>query len=408
MNSERPYDLIIWGATGFTGQLVAEYINRQYGFNQSLKWAIAGRNKAKLETLRQSLNLPQLPIILADSLQKETLVAMVKQARVICSTVGPYTLFGTPLVEACVENQTDYCDLTGEVNWMYHTIQSYHEMAKANGTRIVHTCGFDSIPSDLGVYFLQQQAKARFGEYCQHIKYRLKGASGGISGGTYASLSQVLTEASNDRDIRRALLDPYTLNPENQKEGSDLRDFSGVAFDDDFQTYIAPFIMGPINTRVVRRSHALQDFPYGKAFQYDEAMVAGKGFSGRLKAHIIRFGVGLIMTARPNSMLRKLIDYFAPNPGQGPSKQDQESGFFKVALFGQLPNSNSLRAHVIGDRDPGYGSTSKMLGESAVCLALDQDKTPQIAGILTPATAMGEVLIERLEAFAGIRFEVKN
>lgn len=406
--NHREFDIIIWGASGFTGRLVAEYLLRQYGVNKNLKWAMGGRNHSKLEKVRTELGNSEIPLVLADSNEMDTLQAMAKRTSVICTTVGPYALYGSNLVKACVDNQTDYCDLAGEVQWIRQMIDQHHEAAKSNGTRIVNCCGFDSIPSDMGVYFLQQEAKSRKGEYCQHIKLRVKALKGGPSGGTYYSLSNVMAEAAKDKSIYKTLFNPYGLNPRGEDKGPDGADLDKVVFDPDADAWISPFIMAAINTKVVRRSHALMGFPYGRDFRYDEALLTGEGLGGRAKAYLNLLPMGVMMMAKPNSLLKKAIDHFMPQPGEGPSKEERENGFFNLSLIGKFKDGSILRGKVTGDKDPGYGSTSKMLGESAVCLAKDKAKTPDVAGVLTPAVAMRKALLKRLQEHAGLQFLIKE
>lgn len=404
--NQREFDIIIWGATGFTGRLVAEYMLQKYGVDGDVKWAMGARNISKLETVQRELGAEQVPTVIADSQKEDTIENMVQRAKVICTTVGPYAQYGSSLVAACVKYQTDYCDLAGEVQWMRKMIDQYHETAQANGTRIVHTCGFDSIPSDMGVYFLQKKAKEATGNYCEHIKLRVKAMKGEMSGGTYASLNNVLAEAQEDKSIYEVLLNPYGLNPKGQQQGLDKRDLQKVVYDEDAKSWIAPFIMASINTKVVRRSHALEGFPYGKNFQYDEAMMTGDGFAGRAKGTTLLMGLGVMMAGKPGSFMRKTVDRFLPKPGEGPSKEKRESGFYKMMLLGKFADGTSFNGSVTGDRDPGYGSTSKMLAECAVCLAKDKSKTPEIGGMLTPSVAFGNVLLERLEANAGLQFKI--
>ena len=402
----KNFDLIIWGATGFTGQLVAEYLLKQYGTGGNLKWAFAGRNQKKLENVRQQLGDEAIPILIADSQDAASLNALAKQTKVICSTVGPYAKYGSSLVAACVGNGTDYCDLTGEVQWIRRMIDQHHETAKSKGVKIVHCCGFDSIPSDMGVYFLQESAKEKYGHYCQHIKLRVKAAKGGPSGGTIASLNNVLEEAQQDPSVFEILENPYSLNPIGGQSGNDQPDLAVAAFDKDFNSWIGPFIMAAINTKVVRRSHALAGYPYGKDFMYDEATLCGTGLSGRLKAQMLSSIIGMMSSGNPDTLLKKIAGRFLPKPGEGPSKNQRETGFFNLVLFGKLKNGISIKGKVKGDRDPGYGSTSKMLGESAVCLAKDRDVLPQTSGVITPSIAMGDHLLARLEKNAGLTFEL--
>lgn len=402
---DKIYDLVLWGASGFTGRLVAEYLVKQYGVGNELRWAIAGRNADKLAKIREELGATNLPILTADSLDKATLVEMVRQTKVVCSTVGPYALYGSLLVEACVENNIDYCDLTGEVQWIRKMIDTHHEAAVEKKLKIVHCCGFDSIPSEFGVYFLQKEAKARTGEYCEKIKMALKGASGGFSGGTYASLTNVITDARKDRNILKVMIKPYSLNPPDKRSGPDKPGLNNAAFDKDLKVWVSPFVMEAINSKIVRRSHALANYPYGESFRYSEVTWNGKGLSARIKANIMNFTTKVVIGAKQGSTLRKLIDKRLPKPGEGPSKEAREAGYFYMLFFGWLANGKQLKVKVKGDKDPGYGSTSKMLAESAVCLALDRENLPDAFGLITPTVAMGDVLMERLTKNAGLTFE---
>lgn len=402
MTKAKEFDLIIWGASGFTGRLVAEYLFKNYSTDQNLKWAMGGRNQAKLEKVRAEVADSTIPLVIADSQDEASLNAMVQRTKVICTTVGPYAKYGSKLVAACVAYQTHYCDLAGEVQWMRHMIDQHHEAAKANGTKIVHTCGFDSIPSDMGVYFIQQQVKARTGYFAPDIKMRVRAFKGEISGGTYASLSNVMAEAQKDKSIYAVLLNPYGLNPKGEQSGPDKRDLQTVVYDTASKSWIYPFIMAGINTKVVRRSNALADYPYGKDFRYDEAVMSGDGISGRLKGIAAAVPMGLVMLAKPGSFFKKIVDKALPKPGEGPDKAAREAGFYNLKFFITLKNGATATGKVTGDMDPGYGSTAKMLAESAICLA--KDDLPNIGGMLTPSVAMGDALLKRLEAHAGLTF----
>lgn len=402
MQNTREFDLIVWGASGFTGRLVAEYLYQKYGVGKDLSWAMAGRNQSKLERIRSEVADASVPILLGDSLDQDSLEALAKRSKVICTTVGPYGKYGSKLVAACVAQQTHYCDLAGEVTWMRDMIDQHHEAAKANGTKIVHTCGFDSIPSDMGVYFMQKQAREKTGEPATQIKMRVRGAKGGLSGGTYASLGNEMVKAEKDKSLYGVLIKPYSLNPKGEQEGPDKRDLQKVVYDETSQNWIFPFIMATINTKVVRRSNALAGYPYGKDFQYEEATMAGNGWQGKLKAYAAALPLGLISTAKPGSLLKKVVDRIMPDPGEGPSKAKREAGYFNLRFYNTLSDGSVVVGKVTGDRDPGYGSTCKMLAESAICLA--QDKTPEVAGVLTPSVAMGDALLERLQANAGLTF----
>ena len=405
MNKSREFDIIIWGASGFTGKLVAGYIFSKYGTNGDLKWAMAGRNLAKLELVRSKVADKTVPIVVADSNDDESLKEMVKRAKVICTTVGPYAKYGSKLVSVCIENQTHYCDLAGEVQWIRRMIDKHHESAVANQTKIVNCCGFDSIPSDMGVYFIQKISKAKKGQIAKQIQMRVAGASGGISGGTYESLSHVNEEAHKDKNIFKVLINPYGLNPVGEQEGLDKYDLRTIVYDKASKSWIGPFIMAAINTKIVRRSNALSGYAYGKDFRYDEATLSGKGLKGRVKGFISVIPIGLMMSAKPGSLLKRIIDKILPKAGEGPNKKQRENGFYNLRFYITYEDGSKALAKVIGDMDPGYGSTSKMLSEAAICLA--KDELSYLGGVLTPSTAMGDKLLSRLEKNAGLTFSYK-
>lgn len=405
----REFDVVVWGATGFTGQLVAEYMFRQYGVGGDVTWAIAGRNRAKLEQVANRAagnQADQLALIVADTTDQDAIVEMVQRTRVVCTTVGPYALYGTGLVEACATHGTHYCDLTGEVQWMVKTIEQFQSLAESSGAKIVHTCGFDSIPSDMGVFHLQQQMQALHSCVATEVKYRVGETAGGVSGGTIASMMNMMEEAKVDPRINEILSDPYSLNPLNMPRGEDGQDQSAALYDLDFMQWTAPFAMAGINTRVVRRSNALMGYSYGKDFRYSESMLMGNGPVGYMKATAVAGVSGLMMLSAAFSPTRSLMKQIVPKPGEGPSEQTIANGSFTIELFGRNgeDKDKSVRTRVTGDRDPGYGATSKMLAESAVCLA--KDELAEGGGILTPAAAMGDKLLERLQANAGMGFTV--
>lgn len=404
MNQSREFDIIIWGASGFTGRLVAEYLFKQYGTSGNLKWAMAGRNQQKLETVRATIADKSVPIVVADSSDETSIKQMVLRTKVICTTVGPYAIYGSKLVAACVENKAHYCDLAGEVQWMRQMIDKHHQTAQANGVKIVHSCGFDSIPSDMGVYFIQREAKVQKGQRAKKISMRVAAMKGGLSGGTYASLSKVIEQAQKDKTIYKVLTNPYGLNPPNQQEGEDRPDLMSVVFDKTSQSYVGPFIMAGINTKVVRRSNALSNYSYGKDFRYDEATLNGKGFKGKIKGILAAIPL-IFMTAKPKSVLKSIANKLLPKPGEGPNEEQRENGFFNLRFYVTLEDGSSAMGKVTGDKDPGYGSTSKMLAESAVCLAVDE--LPKISGVLTPSVAMGDALLQRLEKSSGLTFSFK-
>ncbi|NNC76976.1 MAG: saccharopine dehydrogenase [Woeseiaceae bacterium] len=406
-NQARDLDVVVWGATGFTGALVAEYLLGRYGVGKELNWALAARDTNKLDALVETLggDAAMLPVIIANSNDPASLDTLCKRTRVVISTVGPYAKYGSDLVAACVANGTHYCDLAGEAQWIQQMIDQHHDAAKAAGAKIVHCCGFDSIPSDMGVWFLQNEAKKRFGDYCTSITLLVKAMKGGPSGGTLASMLNIVEESQADRSIARALSNPYTLNPAGEREGPERRDQRGPEFDPVAELWTAPFVMAGINTRVVRRSHALQGYPYGKDFRYHEAVISGPGITGRLKATTATAGIGAFMVGVSKSFTRGLLEkYVLPKPGEGPDEDARMTGFFNLRQYGTLPDGSVIIAKTTGDRDPGYGSTSKMLSESAVCLA--KDSLSPDGGVLTPSVAMGDALLGRLQENAGLTFEI--
>ena len=406
MIQSRKFDVIIWGASGFTGKLVAEYLYKNYSSSGDLKWAIAGRDFSKLELVREEIADSKIPIIIADSNDMISLNNMTKKTKVICTTVGPYAKFGSNLVSSCVDNQTHYCDLAGEVQWIRKMIDAHHDKAKANKTKIVNSCGFDSIPSDLGVYFIQKKSIEISKQRAKHIKMRVAGVKGGISGGTYASLSNVSNEAFKDKDIFKVVINPYGLNPKGDLKGLDKNDLRKIIYDKASNGWIGPFVMAAINTKIVRRSNALSGYLYGKNFMYDEATLSGKGLKGRVKAYMSAIPLALLMSAKPGSFLKRIIDAFLPKPGQGPDKKNREQGFYNLRFYIELEDGSNAFAKVTGDMDPGYGSTAKMLGETAVCLA--KDSLPNSVGVLTPSIAMGDAILNRLQKNAGLTFSFKK
>ena len=405
MSKTREFDIVVWGASGFTGRLVVEYLFQKYGTQQTVKWAMAGRNQAKLERVRAAVADETVPLIVADSHDGASLNDMAQRTKVVCTTVGPYGKYGSKLVAACVAQQTDYCDLAGEVTWMREMIDTHHETAAANGTKIVHTCGFDSIPSDMGVYFVQKEALAQTGEPAKQIEMRVRAFAGDISGGTYASLNDTVEKAQKDRSLYKVLMNPYGLNPAGEQEGADEPDLQSVIYDEATQGWIYPFIMAGINTKVVRRSNALSGYLYGKGFRYDEAVMSGPGVMGRLKGISSAAVLGIVMLAKPGSLLKKGIDSILPKPGEGPNAAKRAAGFYNLRFIATLADGSSAVGKVTGDMDPGYGSTSKMMAEAAICLA--QDETPEVYGVLTPSVAMGDALLARLVANAGLTFSYK-
>lgn len=404
--TDQQYDVVVFGATSFVGQILCRYLLATYGQDQSFKWAIAGRSQGKLDQLKSELGAPDLAVLLADASDGGALESMCRQTRVVVSTVGPYALYGEPLIQACVATGTDYCDLTGEVQWIWQMIGRYEDQAKASGARIVHCCGFDSIPSDLGVWHLQEEAVKRFGVPCKQVKMRVKAAKGGFSGGTVASLMNVAKEAIANPDLRRQLANPYSLCPLSYTNQARQPNVKSAEFDPDCNAWLAPFVMAGINTRIVQRSSALTG-AYGEDFMYDEAMVTGKGLAGRATAYAVTAAIGGFLASSAVKPTRWVLEKFVvPKPGEGPSAEDQEKGFYDIRFFGHTEDGQTIRTKVRGDRDPGYGSTSKMLGEAASCLAFDISKEEVPGGFWTPASIFGDKLLTRLTSKAGLTFEV--
>jgi len=410
-DEKREFEIIVWGASGFTGRLTAEYLLAQYGASEGLRWAIGGRSRKKLEKVREELgretelDASSVPILVGDSSDEVFLRELTNRCLVVCSTVGPYAKYGSKLIEACAKNGTSYCDLTGEVHWMQRMIEAHQETAVASGARIVFNCGFDCIPSDLGAFFMQREMKRRHGVSCSQIQLRVKNFSGGASGGTIASMLSMLEEAEKDPNVRRAMDEPCSLNPKDQQAGPDSAEPVAPRYDEDFEEWTAPFVMAGINTKVVRRSNALLDYAYGKDFRYDEAMLMGAGAAGFAKAVATSAGSAAMLGAMSLGPLRRAVSGRLPQPGDGPTKAQREAGYFDLLLRGTSDDGRLLRGRVTGDRDPGYGSTSKMLGESAVCLA--KDSIGVGGGLWTPASAIGEVLLARMPR-AGVRFQIEE
>jgi len=404
---EQQRHLTVFGATSFVGQILTRYLYGRFGTDGDLRWAIAGRSEKKLRELHGSLypKAAKLPQIVANAGDEKALREMCAESRVVISTVGPYALYGEPLVKICANTGTDYCDLTGEVQWIRRMIRKYEGAARASGARIVHCCGFDSIPSDLGVHFLQKHAMQKFGRTCPRVKLRVKAMRGGASGGTIASMLNVVKEASDDAEVRRELANPYSLCPDGYTPQLRQPNVSLAEYDTDFKSWIAPFVMAAINTRIVHRTNALSKQAYGADFRYDEAVLRGDGFKGRAAATSMGAGLGAFMTAAAVPPARWVLERFLPEPGEGPSAEEQRNGFFDIRILGRT-EGNTLQVKVTGDRDPGYGSTGKMLGQAGACLALDTPKATTPGGFWTPATIFGDRLIERLTRYSGLRFEV--
>ncbi len=407
------YDLVVFGATSFVGQILTRYLAEHFATgSDSLRWAIAGRSAAKLEALKRELGeLGQgLPIIVADAASASRLQALCAQTTLVVSTVGPYALYGEPLIQACAESGTDYCDLSGEAQWIRKMLNRYEAVAQQSGARIVNCCGFDSVPSDMGVYFLQQQAQRQWQAPATQVKMRVKTIKGGASGGTVASMMNLVQEAMADPVVRQELINPYSICP--PRDGVSVRQHAvkSAEYDADFASWLAPFVMAAINERVVHRSNALSAQAYGSQFRYDEALLTGDGWSGRLRALAVVAGLAAFMAGAVVRPVRGMMQRFLlPLPGEGPSPEAQRAGHFDIRFWGRTEQGQTLRVQVTGDRDPGYGSTAKMLGQAAISLALDRARAGvepgRGGGFWTPATVLGGAYIDRLVRYAGLRFE---
>jgi short subunit dehydrogenase-like uncharacterized protein len=387
-----PFDLVVHGATGFTGRLVVEYLLRRYPAGSGLRWAMGGRNADKLAAVRDELGAPaDTPLVVTDTGNPASLQALMDQTRLVLTTVGPYQLYGNELVAACASAGVDYVDLCGEPAWMRQMIDAHEAAAKASGARIVFSCGFDSIPFDLGVFMLQREMQARFGHPADRVRGRVRKMKGTFSGGTAASLKATMAAAAARPGVLELLRNPFSLTP--GFEGPRQPTGSKPMVDEVLGLWVAPFVMAAINTRNVHRSNFLLGHAYGADFAYDEMMVTGAGEKGEALANAVAAD-------------KSLGSDDGPKPGEGPSREERESGFYDLLFIGTDAAGHSLRVGVKGDRDPGYGSTSKMITEAAVCLLQDAPDTP--GGIWTTAPAMGDALIARLKANAGLSFTVEE
>jgi len=393
MKPSSKFDIVVYGATGFTGQLVAEYLAANYRGDRDLKWAMAGRSLDKLASVRDAIGAPaDIPLIVADANDPASLKAMVDQTRSVLTTVGPYQLYGSELVAACAASGTDYLDLCGEPVWMRQMIDAHEVAANASGARIVFSCGFDSVPFELGAFFVQEEARRVFGAPAARVKGRVRDMRGTLSGGTAASAKATFDAVAKDLSLVAILNDPFALTSgftgPKQPRGNKL------AYEEDLQSWAAPFMMALINTRNVHRSNMLMGFPYGREFIYDEMALTGPGEQGEANAK--RVMAANSEKTGPN----------ARKPGEGPSKEERENGLYDLLYVAIAPDGRQVRASVKGDRDPGYGSTSKMISECAICLLRDTPDVP--AGFWTPGAAMQHKLIKRLVDHAGLTFALER
>jgi short subunit dehydrogenase-like uncharacterized protein len=392
MKASPKFDIVVYGATGFTGRLVAEYLASHYRGDKQLRWAMAGRSLDKLKSVRDAIGAAaDTPLIVADAGDGASLQAMIDQTKSVLTTVGPYQLYGSELVAACAASGTDYLDLCGEPIWMRQMIDKHEAAAKASGARIVFSCGFDSVPFELGAFFVQEEAKRVFGAPAARVKGRVRDMRGTLSGGTAASGRATFEAVAKDLSLVAILNDPFALTP--GFSGAKQPKGNKPAFEEDLQSWTAPFMMALINTRNVHRSNMLMGFPYGKEFVYDEMVLTGPAEKGEANAKKVMAA----NNAKTGPNARK--------PGEGPSKEERENGLYDLLYVAVAPDGREVRASVKGDRDPGYGSTSKMISECAVCLLRDTPGVP--AGFWTPGAAMQHKLIKRLVDNAGLTFQVE-
>ena len=392
MESSSKFDIVVYGASGFTGQLVAEYLAVHYKGDKQLRWAMAGRSLDKLASVRDAIGAPkETPLIAADASDVASLKAMVEQTKSVISTVGPYQFYGNDLVAICAASGTDYLDLCGEPVWMRQMIDKHEAAAKTSGARIVFSCGFDSVPFELGAFFVQKEARRVFGAPAARVKGRVRDMRGTLSGGTAASAKATFDAVAKDLSLVAILNDPFALTP--GFSGAKQPRGNKPQYEEDLQSWSAPFMMALINTRNVHRSNMLMGFPYGREFVYDEMVLTGPGEKGEANAK--RVMAANTEKTGPN----------APKPGEGPSKEERENGLYDLLYIAIAPDGRQVRASVKGDRDPGYGSTSKMISECAICLLHD---APEVKpGFWTPGAAMGDRLIKRLVDHAGLTFQVE-
>ena len=388
MSNLNKYDFVIYGATGFTGKLVVEYAIKQYNNNNEVSWAIAGRNNEKLEHVQEKYNLPSnIGKIVVDSNDQNSIDEMVSQTKCVLTTVGPYQLYGEKIIKTCISTGTDYVDLCGEPGFMHKIISECSAEAKETGARIVFSCGFDSIPFDLGVLFVQEEVMAKLNKYAPSVRGRVRAMNGEFSGGTAASMKATMAALQSDPELINILVNPHALCEGIQ--GVQQDDDSKPTYDEELNTWVAPFFMAPINTKNIHRSNKLMNHIYGENFKYNEMWIQGPGEEGKAAAEFI-------------STMNPLGD--APEPGDGPSRESRENGNYDVLFCADI-DGETIKASVSGDMDPGYGSTSKMIAESAVCLVKDCEDLA--GGIYTPAASMGKKLIKRLESNAGLTFKLE-
>ena len=412
--TDRPYDLLLWGATGVVGRLAAAYLTTHYD-PTDVSFAIGGRDETRLQALADRLTdqaaaWDEVPIVVGDATDPDRMAAIAAQTAVVCTTVGPYTDLGTPLVAACIETETDYCDLTGEVTWMRSTIDRYHDAALAAGVKVVHSCGFDSVPADLGTALVQTAAQSTYGTSCEYVSIATEDAGGTVSAGTLASGAAVARAARTDPVARQTLRNPYSLAPPGERTGVDTGSPAGASKDPLRGVWTAPSPMAPVNERVVRRSNALLGYPWGRDFVCTERFPTGDGIGGYLQAQAVAGGITLLKAAASVEPTRRLLGRLRPHVADAPTQDDAEAGHFTVTAIGRGTTQSGpfrVTGTIGAPLDPGYGATARMLTEAGLCLVFDQTETPLAGGVLTPASGIGTPLADRLRD-AGLTVTVET
>lgn len=406
----REIDIVVYGATGFVGALVAEHLAAHSP--PTTRIALAGRSATRLDAVRTRLT-KDWPVIVADAHDAAAVQRLAAGAHVVLTTVGPYAKHGRLLANACAAAGTDYVDLTGEVLFVRASVDDNHELARSTGARIVHSCGFGSVPSDLGVHLLHARARADAAGELADTTLVVTSIRGGVSGGTVDSMRHQLDTVKSDRHLRRLVADPYSLSPCRAEEPDlgpqqDLVTLRGPDVDPSLRGSLAPFFMAPYNTRVVRRSNALRGWAYGRRFRYREVVSVGTSPLSPVLAAGTKIAIGALAAAMTLPPTRFVVDRILPKPGQGPSERARRAGHFTVDLFATTTAGARYTARVKADGDPGYAATAVMIAEAALALALDRTGLPAIGGgVLTPATGIGDALVRRLRA-AGIEISARR
>lgn len=404
---DKQYDIVIWGATGYSGRPAALYMNRQYASKGLINMAIAGRNPDKLRRVKAEMGNPDIDILVCPGADAEAADKVARSTRVVCSAVGPAARYATEMVDACIANGTDYCDLSGELHWLRHMIDTREQAARDAGVLIINACGLDSIPSEYGVANLQREAQTRYGEYCRHVKGCFDKGRIAVAAGSFESGKGVMQAMANDPAMQDIINNPYSLNPPGHIHGNpDCPDLTTVTYDADFGQYLMPFPVGQINARVVRRAHALSHYPYGKDFTYIECKLAGNGLINKTLARLETWSVDLFVSADQQSRLGKLLMSLGPSEGSGPSDSSMDkNGPFSFVFFGRTPHGQSVRLEAFSPWDPHRG-TAALLADTGFCVSTRRDALQQTSGFWTPGTAIGDLLQAQMAKTGSLVFRV--